>query len=327
MLGNTIEEIAWHKAGIMKRGVPAFTSPQSTSALVVLKERAREKDVPLQVVEHNPKMDTIQLGLAGDFQKTNASLAASIAHAHLAVLGRPASPMPPLPRPFIEGLERVRWSGRCETRREKNITWHIDGGHTLDSIKVAGTWFAQQIQLQSPPQAQATRVLVFNQQTRDAEALARALHKTLADALGDDRPFTHAFFCTNTTFVDAGSRPDLVSINTDDKAVKNMVRAPLYYHCHAVPRFARSEEKKLLITRDSSGSPASTSASMEIDRPAYGSGSPADDRRGCGEGPGYRWPEWRSHGSGHREYSSRGWVLGGLGDAGAEVSIGEVGGL
>lgn len=46
ILGNTIESIAWHKAGIMKSGVPTFTVEQSLQpALQVLIERAKEKEV------------------------------------------------------------------------------------------------------------------------------------------------------------------------------------------------------------------------------------------------------------------------------------------
>ncbi|KAI8306599.1 Folylpolyglutamate synthase [Colletotrichum sp. SAR11_59] len=33
-LGNTIEQIAWHKAGIMKKGCPAFTSTRDAHALL-----------------------------------------------------------------------------------------------------------------------------------------------------------------------------------------------------------------------------------------------------------------------------------------------------
>ena len=36
MLGDTIESIAWHKAGVFKEGVPAFTAPQPEAALKVL---------------------------------------------------------------------------------------------------------------------------------------------------------------------------------------------------------------------------------------------------------------------------------------------------
>ena len=222
MLGNTIEEIAWHKAGIMKSGASAFTSPQPASALEVLKDRALEKGVTLEVVERNPDVDSIQLGLAADFQKTNASLAVSLASAHLNALSMSTTPLSPLPAEFVKGLKEVRWAGRCEIRRSKTIAWHIDGCHTLESIKVAGIWFAQQIRSQSSSLRQPTRILLFNQQTRDADALARTLHETLAAALDDDRPFTHAVFCTNTTFKDAGFKPDLISLNSDSEAVQKL---------------------------------------------------------------------------------------------------------
>lgn len=46
ILGNTIESIAWHKAGIMKPGIPTFTMEQPLQpALSVLLERAKEKEV------------------------------------------------------------------------------------------------------------------------------------------------------------------------------------------------------------------------------------------------------------------------------------------
>ena len=45
MLGNTIEQIAWQKGGILKKGVPAVTSPQLPEAMRVLIERAEEKQV------------------------------------------------------------------------------------------------------------------------------------------------------------------------------------------------------------------------------------------------------------------------------------------
>jgi folylpolyglutamate synthase len=45
ILGNTIEQIAWQKAGIFKKGVPAVTVPQVPEAMRVLIERAEEKNV------------------------------------------------------------------------------------------------------------------------------------------------------------------------------------------------------------------------------------------------------------------------------------------
>lgn len=45
LLGNTIEAIAWNKAGIMKEGSKVFTVPQTESAIKVLKERCIERKV------------------------------------------------------------------------------------------------------------------------------------------------------------------------------------------------------------------------------------------------------------------------------------------
>lgn len=219
MLGNTIEEIAWHKGGIMKKDVPCFTAPQPPEARSVLENRSVEVSAPFNVVERrHPSLKDIKLGLAADFQRTNASLAIAIAWRHLFLTNPSPSYSYQLPAQFIQGLTQVRWPGRCDIRRENNLIWHIDGGHTLDSIEVAGSWFASQIP-PTPSSPKRTRVLLFNQQTRDANALAKALHRTLASAIKDEQPFTHAVFCTNTTFEKAGYRPDLVSLNINKENV------------------------------------------------------------------------------------------------------------
>jgi folylpolyglutamate synthase len=52
LLGSTIEDIAWQKAGIMKPGSIAFTvDQQPAAALEVLKQRASEKKVRLSLWE------------------------------------------------------------------------------------------------------------------------------------------------------------------------------------------------------------------------------------------------------------------------------------
>ncbi|KAJ5175250.1 Folylpolyglutamate synthase [Penicillium canariense] len=226
MLGTTIEQIAWHKGGIIKSGVKAFTAPQGQSAESVLAERAATKGTQLDVVFEHPDLragtSQVKLGLAGDFQYINASLAVASAAEFLRKMGVAEISenvmFEPLPAKFKAGLEETRLGGRCETRFEKHVTWYIDGGHTLESIRLAGQWFASQIHADSSSNDVATkkpRILIFNQQTRDSSALARALHETLAAALESDTPFTHALFCTNITYKQAGFRPDLVSMSTN----------------------------------------------------------------------------------------------------------------
>ena len=221
ILGSTLRDIAWHKAGIFKSGAHALSVPQPPEALEVLRARASERGVDLHVIERSPEVDALKLGLAADFQKTNASLAVAVVAAHLGELGyRWADQLPrvssggcsgdgdavgvvkpsPLPAEFRRGLERVRLAGRCDIRRESDkLTWYIDGGHTMDSIRIAGEWYASCAKPAVRKQAlgcdtadpstsntvttnpRQNRILIFNQQSRDALALARTLFATLAN--------------------------------------------------------------------------------------------------------------------------------------------------
>ncbi|KKZ63130.1 folylpolyglutamate synthase [[Emmonsia] crescens] len=234
MLGDTIEEIAWHKAGIMKNGVQSFTAPQIEKAMAVLEKRAVEKEAELHVAASHPELTpnnpaAVRLGLSGEFQYTNANLAVAVAGSFLRSRGFEGIPADmsssPLPKKFKRGLETTKLGGRCETRFEKNVAWYIDGGHTLESIEATGKWFASQQpsadgSLPSSKDSKPNpRILIFNQQTRDSVGLARALHTTLSLSSAN-LIFTHAIFCTNVTFKQAGYRPDLVSINTNASDVE-----------------------------------------------------------------------------------------------------------
>lgn len=205
MLGDTIEQIAWHKAGIMKKGVRSFTVPQVPEAQSVLRKRAEEKASILHTVLRIP--EDIVLGLQGDFQRDNASLAVYVAAMHLDNMGvRYQAPTVPhgaqaaFPEPFLAGLKSAAWPGRCETRTERNLQWYIDGAHTLESIHVAATWFVSQVQAAIDAGRSPTAImLIFNQQDRDAEPLLREL-LTVMRTLTGSRSFTYAVFCTNAPF-------------------------------------------------------------------------------------------------------------------------------
>ncbi|KIX00479.1 uncharacterized protein Z518_10619 [Rhinocladiella mackenziei CBS 650.93] len=220
ILGSTIGEIAWHKSGIMKSGTKCLTpSGQPEDAKNVMAQVAQEKGSALEYVDIDPAIangDT-KLGLQADFQKTNASLAVAIAKQFLEQHGYAANDESE--QKIRRGLETVRWPGRCETRHEPGLRWCIDGGHTLESIELAGKWFASQLAT-TKTSSPEPRFLIFNQQTRDAASLATALFNTLSTALHGSHPFTHAIFCTNTTFKETGFRPDLVSVNANTSDVE-----------------------------------------------------------------------------------------------------------
>lgn len=146
-LGETIDKIAWHKAGIQKAGVPSFTVEQKPEAMEVLEKRATEKQVKsFRVVDIDPRLTGVNIKPAANFQRGNASLAIFLAETVLKKLDHGFSTsLDTLPREFVDALEHVVWRGRCETKVEGNVTWYLDGAHTADSIIVAAKWFGDEV--------------------------------------------------------------------------------------------------------------------------------------------------------------------------------------
>jgi len=84
------------------------------------------------------------LGIPGQVQQSNASLAIALVQEHLKFLKIPFPEITSttLPPEIITALENARWPGRCETRVEKDITWYCDGAHTAESIAAATQWYS-----------------------------------------------------------------------------------------------------------------------------------------------------------------------------------------
>lgn len=217
MLGNTIEEIAWNKSGIFKQNASCFTVNQPESALKVINERSIEKNVgSFQIVNERSDLNEIKLGLNGDFQKHNASLAIALCAAHLTKLGYKID-IDTLPDEFVRGLENAKWPGRCQIiedpTRKCDLTWFIDGAHTEDSVRNGSKWFTQATNKQNK------RVLLFNQQTREPETLLKTLFNQLE---ASNLKFDHVIFTTNVTWSSGDYSDDLVSMNTDNSAVASL---------------------------------------------------------------------------------------------------------
>ncbi|KAK3905065.1 MICOS complex subunit MIC60 [Staphylotrichum tortipilum] len=202
MLGSTKAEIAWHKAGVFKKGVKAFTRKVPGEVGEVLRARAAEIGADLVEVtdEDVEAWDGVEgAGLKGGrWQRENMALAVYAAREHLVRMGvvfggrfgREGWRLGDVPEEFVEGLRRATLRGRCEAvKGEDGVEWCVDGAHTEDSLMGVGEWF------RGRAEGEGLRVLVFNQQERDTEVLLRAL---LAGAAQDGQPaFTHAIFTRN----------------------------------------------------------------------------------------------------------------------------------
>jgi folylpolyglutamate synthase len=186
-LGNTIEEIAWHKAGIMKTGLPAYTVWQPEEAMHVLTRRAEERQVVLSEVPIATCLGGVRIQPEEDFQKRNASLAivlATQASARLDTSEMDARDLPSvllhgkdqdsaevlnvdLPELFKIGLTSTIWRGRGEILSKTYGTWLLDGAHTKDSLEIVSDWYGRTIRQARSSGEDPLCVLVFNQQSKN----------------------------------------------------------------------------------------------------------------------------------------------------------------
>ncbi|KAF4784724.1 hypothetical protein HER10_EVM0011640 [Colletotrichum scovillei] len=184
--------IAWHKAGVMKPGVATFTRGLSDEVhpgvMATLRSRAREVGAELIEVEDEDVVKWSGVKDAklpgGDFQKRNQALAALAARRHIQVLqardagsstvGEVNSSLADVPEVIIAGLREATLRGRHEILRQGKVSWYLDGAHNADSLAEVARWISPIIT--SPNTSDTTNneasfVLVFNQQERDASAL------------------------------------------------------------------------------------------------------------------------------------------------------------
>ncbi|KAG5984111.1 hypothetical protein E4U55_005986 [Claviceps digitariae] len=220
MLGDTVEQIAWHKAGIFKSGVRAFTVnvKRQPSVMEVLRARARDKgavlvEVQEEDVEAWARRAHIKGNLQGDFQKRNQALAVMAVKEHLRGLSAAECDTSSssslldeaLPSQMVRGLATASLRGRCEILCHQGSTWLLDGAHTQDSLEQVAKWVAAQEERPSADADDGSKnedkppelVLLFNQQERNAPALLKALIEALQRETGRHDVISHAVFTRN----------------------------------------------------------------------------------------------------------------------------------
>lgn len=206
MLGDTVEQIAWHKAGIFKPGRRAFTRrlDDQPRVMEVLRARARQKGAILVELDDGEVDSWGIIDGSSDvwstppFQKQNQALAALAVMDHLEP-NRHAAPsgLLDLPNDLYESLQGLHLPGRQELLKEGDVLWYYDGAHTRESLEETAKWFIKDL----APDEKA--VLVFNQQERDASELLTHLIEAVEKITYRRDVFSHAVFSTNhTSFLD-----------------------------------------------------------------------------------------------------------------------------
>ncbi|HZJ83056.1 MAG TPA: folylpolyglutamate synthase/dihydrofolate synthase family protein [Clostridia bacterium] len=148
ILGDTLDKIAYEKAGIIKTGRPVISYPQQDDAARVIKNIAKDRNAPLYLVTKdqisvkktsihenifdflykNSKYKGLRLKLVGEHQTLNAATALTTIEV-IKELGVYISK-----EAIISGLCKTRWPGRLEKVYE-NPTIIIDGAHNRSGAR------------------------------------------------------------------------------------------------------------------------------------------------------------------------------------------------
>ncbi|KAJ5938434.1 Mur ligase C-terminal [Penicillium verhagenii] len=138
-LGPTLEDIAWHKAGIFKAGTPAFSVTQERNVVEILRSRAAEKKTDLMFVSMNSSLPVNDRVLGVPVQRLNCSLALELARSFV----HSKTPDHILESKDISsGVESFSWIGRFEVILDGTIRWFLDGAHNTLSLTQAAEWFS-----------------------------------------------------------------------------------------------------------------------------------------------------------------------------------------
>ncbi|CAJ0593936.1 unnamed protein product [Cylicocyclus nassatus] len=218
ILGTTLTEIAWHKAGILKKGCPAIVTPLCEQPLKVVTDRAEERGALLSIAPlyqyYTFEGGAVSAGIAGDHQKVNVSLALQLARAWLKQTQREAEVFPDssednwemgssyfVPKSMAEAIESCHWPGRSQIVLKDRIKYYLDGAHTPKSMEVCSKWFGDAVNKSS----QKKRVMVF-QCTADRKPSSLLPHLSR-------HAFDFALFCPTALSVSPDIKSDLTNFN------------------------------------------------------------------------------------------------------------------
>lgn len=145
-LGDTVEKIAFEKAGVIKESCPVLFGGASDAALSVIREVADTKNAPLYTVDHSAILPTkrdlsgsefsyksrenIKISLLGSYQPQNA---ATVLEAVDILLSRGLAISE---NSVYTGLSLARWPARFEIISE-SPTVIFDGAHNAEGITAA----------------------------------------------------------------------------------------------------------------------------------------------------------------------------------------------
>lgn len=150
ILGDTLEKIAYQKAGIIKKNIPVVTGKIEEEALVVIEDIARQKKSPVyrysqeyEIQYLHPdkgwgevfnfygaagKLTNIKVALLGKHQAENAAVAIQLYYLYCGIEKLAFSA-----RTVYQGLTKAKWPARMEKISDEPLII-LDGAHNEHAI-------------------------------------------------------------------------------------------------------------------------------------------------------------------------------------------------
>ncbi|KAK4203278.1 Mur ligase [Triangularia verruculosa] len=151
-LGNTIEEIALQKAGIIRQGVPCVVDGSNQkSVLEVIQQHAQETGSPV----HFPDTKAVAEELANSGETYEPHQIQNLATAHLAF--RLACPEHDEPlTSLLPAIKQLKWPGRLQKISLENITGRqqevlLDGAHNTQSAEALAGYVQKHLRSSKQP--------------------------------------------------------------------------------------------------------------------------------------------------------------------------------
>lgn len=196
LLGNTLEEIAWQKSGIIKENSYVFTMPQSAECMRVINDRFKElKGKRLMTIPPITDYKWINcqqpdFSSSSDVNSLNFSLATQLTARWLknrklinqdffvgdSIVG--------VEERFTNAFNKSSFDGRFQVIKNEDINFFLDGAHTKDSMRICADWFSKQLKniQQTDKRDDFVNILIFNVTgDRDSELIMKQLHSIKFD--------------------------------------------------------------------------------------------------------------------------------------------------
>uniref|UniRef100_A0A8D8TKL0 tetrahydrofolate synthase n=1 Tax=Cacopsylla melanoneura TaxID=428564 RepID=A0A8D8TKL0_9HEMI len=196
VLGNTIEQIAVQKAGIMKPDCIAITSGlhsvDTTRCKQILLNTSNTincvlLEAPASLFNYNWKQQPLEQDWNNTIKSVNISLAIQLAFLWmfkmnksgtlsgqvnqmidklLATQHRHSLPLGPgfeIDSKTYRGIKQCVWPGRVQVVYKNKLKYFLDGAHTIDSLEICSHWFQNKSQAEAGFEPHSIqRILVFN---------------------------------------------------------------------------------------------------------------------------------------------------------------------